>query len=387
MVPVLWSSATPPTGRPSANRVEMLLTPEELTKANVSRAAFERLLGVSMRLCAHESILEQVVSLQMDQRAIGTDTLPITVLPAQPDQNNLILQKTASNRYLVGIPVDKQANNGVFAVGELEAQPEILLAKLAGLALENEALQGQVREQETQLVCYADQVIQDLEERSWFEELAGLEVFDATKGLEQIAERLLKHLRQIVYAESIAFFAADLGSPDGASDCPPTLFPPRCWLGDVSVDPAECARLVDTYRRESVVQPVVQNWPSSQPEKTQFPGIESFVLVAVLHEGSCIGWLLAVNRSKEYQPPSFTLGFGQESFGTADARLLHSAAVVLATHNQSLNLFQANKDLALGAIQSLAGAVDAKDNYNARTQRPSRPNGATTGIPFATRPH
>jgi len=76
------------------------------------------------------------------------------------------------------------------------------------------------------------------------------------------------------------------------------------------------------------------------------------------------GHLAAVDSGSDRERrPSDGRHLSEFEFGTQEATLVEAAAAMLATHCRNASLLQSKERLVIGVIQTLGGAVDARDPY------------------------
>ncbi|QDU39433.1 Cyclic di-GMP phosphodiesterase response regulator RpfG [Maioricimonas rarisocia] len=96
--------------------------------------------------------------------------------------------------------------------------------------------------------------------------------------------------------------------------------------------------------------PFVKNQLESTTLGADFPGLRSLVVAAVRANGRRIGFVIACNaRSGE--------------FGSIEASLLNSVAMIISTHSCNLALFREQDEMLLSFVKSLVTTLDAKDSY------------------------
>jgi len=96
--------------------------------------------------------------------------------------------------------------------------------------------------------------------------------------------------------------------------------------------------------------PIVRNHLESSTLGADFPGLRSLVVAAVRANGRRIGFVIACNaRSGE--------------FGSIEASLLNSVAMIISTHSCNLALFREQDEMLLSFVKSLVTTLDAKDSY------------------------
>lgn len=275
------------------------------------------------------------------------------------------------NRVLLIIPDVLPAKLKMAAVGILpKGQDAELTEKLAASTQLNRRQHQQLVEQQQELNSYAYQVSQDFEELTWLRNLTEfLDFCDITNPLEEVAERTVPALREIIGAQALVLIIAnDANDPEQQQS---SLGVPLVWSGDQLLDSEATVSLVELMWDSESTQPLVRNHIHQNPDFAKFSNIESCILVPVAKKssGCTVGWLLALNRE-----PSIAIGAplededrqfcpGEDEFGTVEASLLSSASIMLATHARNIGLLQEKEKLLIGVIRALINAMDAKDSY------------------------
>ncbi len=225
--------------------------------------------------------------------------------------------------------------------------------------------QAAVHSQEEQLLAYAAQVSEDLEEVTWLRDLAtNLELSESGNSVERIAETVLPSLCRLMHALTVVFIR-DIPVTGMDTDLPVV------WQTGRNLIPRQtCLTIL-----ESLVTPghecvVVRNYSSRQFVSLDFPGVESCVIVPVATDSARLGWLIAVNkdllplrRNGNDSDPHYKTYMSEREFGSFEASLMSATAVVLAAHGRNCGLFHEKELLLRGVIRSMINAIDAKDPY------------------------
>jgi HD-GYP domain-containing protein (c-di-GMP phosphodiesterase class II) len=209
----------------------------------------------------------------------------------------------------------------------------------------------------------ASRVAHDFEQLHWLRELAmGLAGTDASVDLRTVAENVLPGLRRLIGAEAVA-----LVRESGVPRCNAAESDNRregeltFWSGEPCISTSECFQIIQRCRDRAVEQPVVFNRRSALRSLQLETTARNLVVVRVHQCGSHYGWLIAVNchvaahASHDESLP--------REFGTHEAGLMTTAAAMLAGQARNIELFSAEEHLRLGIIESMTGAVDARDPY------------------------
>jgi hypothetical protein len=209
------------------------------------------------------------------------------------------------------------------------------------------------------------QVTTDLEEISWLRSLAeavGSSPTDQT--LRQVCNRVLPRLRELLRAQAVLFIrdekdrvskvryrrpVAYAGDADRAHD-----------FQDMAID------LIDGFAAHSTNGPVIRNAQfDTDGEVGQIPlpeSVSSMVLVRSSTATQHCGWIIAIDRMdcNEY---GYEIGFSETEFGTYEATLMETAAVILATHSANQELLRQQEQTLVGVVRAMVNSLDARDRY------------------------
>ena len=275
---------------------------------------------------------------------------------------------TGKDRYLVAFPEPAESKYQQFVVATISDTRNDIVQRLVNVAWQNRQLKQQTDEQRILLDQYGDQVLQDFAEIDWMQKLVSqLQVCALSNSLHQTAAGLLHPLRELVNAKVTAFIPADSKSASCLFENFTQDFPGVWICDDTSLQPVTLS-VVQRYRAVAEKGVVVRNHHVAWPESSEFPQVSGFVLAGVQKHERVAGWIVALNKIHESgdnarPPANFASAGPEESFSTAEAGLLASAASILATHDHNVRLLKGNIRLSLGIIRALTNAVDAKDEY------------------------
>ena len=196
-----------------------------------------------------------------------------------------------AGEHLLGIPLFGGTNIIAVAIGQFSTNSPELLSQLAQAFLK----QWRHREESSRLKqennTLVQQVSQDFEElmlhRSIAEQLEG--TFD--EGIVSIAQRVLPLINDTVQACWLALIG---GPRDGQI---------VSEVGQQKLSIDLCWKLIEEFREQATISPVVRNQLHLLPQTQQLPGIREIILVPVETQAAKIGWLLAVNRCKPRLDP------------------------------------------------------------------------------------
>lgn len=237
-----------------------------------------------------------------------------------------------NGRLLLIVPVADEEGSQVIA-GVISGRSADLALRLAASAFDLVLYWEEVAELHSQLDEFAVQVSADFEELAWLRELAGfLEICDVGTGLEAVAAAALPRLREVIGAEVVALVAA--GQPGPGSRPAGCLFRD----GDGGLAAAEIEALVRRLNPAPLGRPLVKNGLDRDPAFADLRAVSSCVVVPLARRDRVYGWLVAANRLGPAGGGGATR-LGDDEFGTVEAGLVSSAAVMLATHARNSELF------------------------------------------------
>ena len=98
-------------------------------------------------------------------------------------------------------------------------------------------------------------------------------------------------------------------------------------------------------------QPVVINRGVTEREDWPCPQVRQMMIVPLAEGENLFGWVAAFDHVTDGE------------FGTSEASLLNSVAVILGIHDGNILLYEQQAELMRGIIRALTAAIDAKDQY------------------------
>ncbi|MEX0818613.1 MAG: HD-GYP domain-containing protein [Pirellulaceae bacterium] len=265
----------------------------------------------------------------------------------------------------LAVPIPDSGRRTLLAVRTFATGNAEWLHRLAGL------FQRYVRSQSDRVTlrqenqAFLRQVTNDFEELTFLRSMAELlEITELSFDFMAMAETVLPTLKPLLEAEGLVFVAAEKdASSEAASDY--HVGSPTVWAGSKCVEPKTCQHLVERYRADCQLQPVVKNNFGNTAEAQDFPGVYSFIMVPIVNAKELVGWLLALNRNNEFNLNVDELPWEVSylEFGTHEATLMSSSAAILATHARNVELFREREELLVSVVLALVSAIEAKDEY------------------------
>ncbi|MEM8945431.1 MAG: HD-GYP domain-containing protein [Planctomycetota bacterium] len=231
------------------------------------------------------------------------------------------------------------------------------LAELGSRFFRQQAEVTQLREEND---FFLKQVSDDFEELTFLRSMAErLGLGDTTRTIEQLVADSIPELGKSTHAEELYFVS-------GATDEFEIVakWHTEC-LDSENNDETAVNHIVESFRQAARQQAVIKNAFGATELGSVFPGVRDFVLVTVGMADTPIGWFLAINRIAEEDEaariPEWRLN--QHEFGTSEASLLSTAAAMIASHSNNLELFHERELLLVNVVRTLVSAVEAKDQY------------------------
>ena len=213
-----------------------------------------------------------------------------------------------------------------------------------------------------QLEYFVHQVSGDLEEACWFRTMAE-EVAEclADDPLAMLCERVLPRLRKLVYARSVmVLIDAEQADHDAVvvgydSEADGQPYQDQVARQIVS-------RFGQTNDGSAVVRNSAFQVNDTAEQNALLSRVSGFVLVRIGTQQRNFGWLVALERQNPVkgQPDSRC---SESEFGTHEATLMETAAVLLATHASNCQLFLEQENTLVGVVTAMVNAIDARDPY------------------------
>jgi hypothetical protein len=230
----------------------------------------------------------------------------------------------------------------VVVVGRSRGRAADLLKCLPSMAVKYLTAHRKIRQQESTLDDYAAYLSKHLEELTWLRTLAEhLDLCRVGQRLNDVASRVLPTLREMLRTQELLMFRPVTSAEGAETDFEITLRSGQSPLSD-----RDCLLLFDTLRRQAREGTFISNSLSADSVADGSPA-NACLLVSIGDPQDGFGWLLAVGR--ERSPLALDVAAGrlrtgsEFEFGTVEATLLNTAAVMLATHARNLAMLQATE--------------------------------------------
>ncbi|MCA9265585.1 MAG: HD domain-containing protein [Planctomycetales bacterium] len=281
------------------------------------------------------------------------------------------LAESADSAWYLAVPFQYLGRMWAAAGRFEQADPDRLLA-LARMSLREWTLRDEVSRLAEENDSLVVQVSDDFEELAFLRSIAGeLELTSGSYSLTHIMSRMLPLLRQTIGAESIVILGAALHHEPFARPESETedewhhmLQAMRFHDGPLVLDECQCRALVERSLPSGSVRTCVQNHVTDLEWAGEFPKLREYLLVPVSKDDRLHGWMLVLNRQlHQLDEPSHYWQQTRLEFGTAEASVARTAATLLASHAQNVELFQQKEQLLTDMVRALVNAIEAKDEY------------------------
>jgi HD-GYP domain-containing protein (c-di-GMP phosphodiesterase class II) len=309
-------------------------------------------------LLTSDGLSDHVLSDECDEAELGR-------LLTEVAQSNCPATVDTDGGLLLAIPIPRSSRKTLAAVRRFEAGDTQWLQKLAELFQRDFQNQVELVSLRHESEAFLRQVTNDFEELTFLRSMANLlEVSDLSFDFTAMAEAVLPTLKPLLDADSLVLMSAEKNA-DSGEEPKVRVGLPSVWSGTRCVPPTTCQQLVERYRAQCEIQPVVKNNFEGTEEAEGLLGVHSFVIVPIVNGEDFIGWLLALNRNNEQNILAEDISWDVSylEFGTHEATLMSSSAAMLATHARNVELFREREELLVSMVRALVSAIEAKDEY------------------------
>ncbi len=222
-----------------------------------------------------------------------------------------------------------------------------LARSLLSTALEAMQLELQATRLQRQLAASEEKIAQSFEEQCWLRDLArNMSISPDSANANMVAQGMLKPLVDLLRAEELFLLVRD----DELTRSGLT----SSEYGQQKVTLHEIAGLMPSLIQSQPTGPIVRNNQSLLDGR-----VRALAAVPILSYDRPLGYIVAVNRTGS----SFSSGQSSESYSNIDVGLLEEASVLLSTQTHNIRLILDSQHLALGTLQAMSRAIDARDPY------------------------
>lgn len=308
---------------------------------------------------------------RIDTSSLGGRTIG-EILRGQELEQHSIAVSLAENRQLLAVPMRSNGCARLLVAGLVTSETASIACALADsilrsheLKLELDAVHSQLAKATSQLDSCLLQVTTSFEELTWLRSLAEhFEICSLENSLADAAQVTLPSLRRLIYAQELFLFGMHVERErDGIGVDLPLL----AFDGDRALSETAARHLIVEVAARRPKQSVVWNEPGCDRPSDKSNQVRSYILTPVVKCQEQLGWLLAINKNIPPDNPLLqSVQAGDRNlveFGTTEAGLLSTMAVMLATHGNNVELINEKEALLVGVIRALVDIIDAKDAY------------------------
>lgn len=252
---------------------------------------------------------------------------------------------------------DLETLDGIMtATGVVSAVDEPSILRLVDVAREMADKDRTIDGLNEELGYFIQQVSGDLEEACWFRQMAEhVAACRADEPLEVLCDRILPQLRNLLFAQSVLVLRESSSSDGGIEVVGIDETANGDWLN-------KAGQIVERCRSRADDGCVIFNADFRTDHSDLPDGVDACILVRIGTPTQRFGWLVAVGRTDALGIAGQTRG-SESEFGTHEATLMESAAVLLATHAANCELFAEQEKTLVGVVTAMVNALDARDPY------------------------
>jgi HD-GYP domain-containing protein (c-di-GMP phosphodiesterase class II) len=244
-----------------------------------------------------------------------------------------------------------------WAQGQRAWHPEAAL-QLSQAVLDRVTTQQQAAALKHQLTDISSHLLNTFEEITLLHRLT--EHLSLSKSVTELCELSVTWLADVIPAECMAIWLNSVGElgdqqslEDGSGAQSALITHGTCPLaeGDVRLFIERLGPRVNT-------DPLVLNRVPTSSPTWFYPSVRELISVPIREGDNIFGWLLAMNHQRAIETVN-----SEAEFGTVEASLMASVAVILGIHSGNVTLYRNQSSFFASMVRALTSAIDAKDPY------------------------
>lgn len=236
-------------------------------------------------------------------------------------------------------------------VGAIIAAPVPMAKMLMEFACEAIRLGRQAMLLQMQLDASALQIAQSFEEQCWLRDLArNLSISSESANANVMAQGILRPLLDLLRSEDL--FVLVRQEETARSGLASNNF----GKSDISI--AHVNSMMQSLVAQKSSGPIVLNKAQLLDGR-----VHSLVAVPIVSCDYPLGYIVAINRQNLHVGPGKGLALMDTEFGSVEVGLMEEASVLLGTQMHNIRLISESQHLALGTLQAMSRAIDARDPY------------------------
>jgi HD-GYP domain-containing protein (c-di-GMP phosphodiesterase class II) len=233
--------------------------------------------------------------------------------------------------------------------------PVHAIQRVAEAFIENQSSHRTIAELERQFADVSSQLLNTFEEIALLHRLT--QHLSLSKDIHELVELAAIWLADVVPAECIAI-RLKLDHEQDAARSTSADKSVLATYGDFPLTEDEVVAVVQELGPAAFRESLVRNDLGTNGGDWRYPHIRQIVCVPIREGEQCFGWILALNHTGRR-----TKSTCEDTFGTVEASLMASVAVILGIHSGNLQLYRDQADFFASMVRAMISAVDAKDPY------------------------
>ncbi len=244
-----------------------------------------------------------------------------------------------------------------WAQGQRAWHPEAVL-QLSQAVLDRVTSQQQAMALKHQLTDISSHLLNTFEEITLLHRLT--EHLSLSKSIAELCKLSVTWLADVIPAECMAIWlnpAAELDEQqplEGEDVAQLSLITHgNCPLAEGDMD-----LFIERLGPRVSTEPLVLNRVPTSSPTWFYPRVRELISVPIREGDNIFGWLLAMNHQRAIETVN-----SEAEFGTVEASLMASVAVILGIHAGNVTLYRTQAAFFASMVRALTSAIDAKDPY------------------------
>jgi HD-GYP domain-containing protein (c-di-GMP phosphodiesterase class II) len=330
--------------------------------AQAIRESLEIDFGTSFAIWSEQDVWQPLNACDFSEKEVNLTDRISKLLRKHPIENTAKTFIFSSDQQVLALPIKGTTAVRLLVVGIIGTHDLALARALADTTLRATRQALQTNDVQARLNQSLVQITADFEELSWLRSLSvHFKDYDVRNGIDQVCGSVIPALIQLIDAETIALY----GTP--SSLVHDENYPLLYCCGESTLPNEFLQACLKRAVENEVDQAVVWNASNSVSHGEKECPVENYILVPLQNGSKHFGWLVALNKVCSPQllaaVDSNNCDRNCYEFGTGEAGLMRTLALMLATHGRNNELYREKEALLVGVIQSLVNTIDAKDAY------------------------
>ncbi len=244
-----------------------------------------------------------------------------------------------------------------WAQGQRAWHPEAVV-QLSEAVLDRVTSQQQSIALKHQLTDISSHLLNTFEEITLLHRLT--EHLSLSKSIAELCELSVNWLSDVIPAECIAIW---LNSVEELDDQQPLedeaiVQPVLITHGACPLAEKDMQMFIERLGPRVSTEPLVLNRVPTSSPTWFYPSVRELISVPIREGDNVFGWLVAMNHQRAIETVN-----SEAEFGTVEASLMASVAVILGIHAGNVTLYRTQAAFFASMVRALTSAIDAKDPY------------------------